>query len=108
LCQTPFLSFYHQAHDLCLVAVQRGALLGVAVPGSGGPEFTLEHLGVVPAARSQGHGFALLIAALTAARDAGYRAYVGSTEASNTAMRRVFERAGCTELGGRLVFTCKA
>jgi ribosomal protein S18 acetylase RimI-like enzyme len=88
------------------IAWRGGVPVGLVLPSSktGDPELVLHHLGLVPEARGQGYGLALLLEILHRARAAGAAGYVGSTSRSNAAMRRLFERAGCSRLGKRLVF----
>lgn len=91
------------------VACRGGAAVGLALPSSrtGEPEFRLHYIGLVPEARGQGYGLALLLEMLHRARATGFATYVGSTSKSNRPMLRVFERAGCGRPRTRLVFRLK-
>jgi len=88
------------------VAWRRGRPVGLALPSSapGDRELVLHHLGLVPEARGQGYGLALLLEVLHRARAAGATSYVGSTSRKNRPMRRLFELAGCGRPLERLVF----
>ena len=88
------------------VAWRAGRPVGLALPSSalGDRELLLHHVGLVPEARGQGYGLALLLEVLHRARAAGATTYVGSTSKDNRPMRRLFERAGCGRPQKRLVF----
>jgi hypothetical protein len=88
------------------VACRDGVPVGIALPSSaaGELELRLHYIALVPEARGQGYGLALLLEALHRAQAAGAATYVGSTSKGNRPMRRVFERAGCCRPRRRLVF----
>jgi GNAT superfamily N-acetyltransferase len=92
--------------NAALVAWREGVPIGLVIPSSsaGDPDLVLRHLGLVPEARGQGYGFALLLEVLRRARAAGAVTYVGSASGDNRAMLRLFERTGCGRPRQRLVF----
>lgn len=92
-----------------VVLEREGRDVGIALAGSGAGEglLTEEHLGLVPEARGQGLGVSLLLAFLAWGSEDGARTYVGSTATWNGPMRRTFARAGCAEIGRRLVFRAR-
>jgi len=94
------------ASPLHRVALRDGEPVGLCLAGSAPGEPTLHevHLGVTPAARGTGTGFALFLHWLDHGRAAGATRYVGSTALANAAMRRIFDRAGCLPIGQRTVF----
>jgi GNAT superfamily N-acetyltransferase len=95
-----------EAQGLGVAAWHGGKPIGLALPSSrpGGDELLLHHLGIVPEARGQGYGLALLLEVLHRARAAGAAIYVGSTSRDNRPMLRLFDRADCSRHGKRLVF----
>ena len=94
------------ARRLGLAAWRDGTPIGLALPSSlpGADKLLLHHLGLVPEARGQGYGLALLLEVLHRARAEGAATYVGSTSKDNRPMLRLFERADCARHGKRLVF----
>jgi len=94
------------ARRLGLAAWRDGRPIGLALPSTlpGGDELLLHHIGIVPEARGQGYGLALLLEVLHRARAAGAAIYVGSTSKDNRPMLRLFDRAGSGRHGKRLVF----
>jgi len=96
-----------QGNPLSLAAyLPDGRAVGLALASSepGLERLTEEHLGLVPDARGRGLGWSLLLQFLRAGRRAGASTYLGSTAATNGAMRRLFERAGADVIGTRLAF----
>lgn len=89
-----------------LVAWRRGRPIGLVLPSSsqGYPEPVLRHLGLIPEARGQGCGLALLLEILHRAQAAGAVGYVGSASRHNRPMLRLFQQAGCGRPRRRLVF----
>jgi GNAT superfamily N-acetyltransferase len=90
-----------------IVALAGGQGIGVALLEDMDAEagiVTCRHVGVRAEHRRVGYGRALLARALHAAREAGARRYVDSTDASNRPMRALFRSVGAREVGERLVF----
>ena len=96
----------HPSSRRWLVAERGGEPVGMALPSSEAGEelLTLHHVGMVPGARGEGAGRALLLAVLHRAREEGATTYLGSTDEGNTAMIRLFQRVGAEEAARREVF----
>lgn len=78
--------------------------LGFAVWRDLGTEAELLTVGVVPAARRQGLGAALLDAVLEAARGAGARRFFLEVAADNDGARLLYERAGFSPVSVRKAY----
>jgi ribosomal protein S18 acetylase RimI-like enzyme len=80
------------------VAYREGQPVGLFLLGPP-EEGTLWLIGVAPAARGRGWGTCLHRLALAALRERGASRYRDATPESHRAMRRIFERNGCAEVG---------
>lgn len=90
-----------------IVGLAGGRAIGVALledMDAAAGIVTCRHVGVRAEHRRRGYGRALLVHALHAARAAGARRYVDSTEAGDRPMRALFRSVGTTDVGERLVF----
>ena len=76
-------------------------VLGFMVARRLTPEWELENILVAPAARQKGLGMQLLGALLTAARETNSDAVFLEVRESNTAARKLYERAGFEQTGRR-------
>lgn len=65
------------------------------------PEAELITISILPAARKQGHGRALLSQALDAVQSAGVTSVFLDVDATNTAALTLYRSAGFTEIGRR-------
>jgi len=84
-----------------------GRAVGAVFPAFVAPDHqagTNFHVVVVPEARGRGHGAQLLVRGVQTMLGRGATRYVGTCDVGNAAMRRAFERIGCTRIATRHVF----
>ena len=96
-----------ELHDPSIWRLAQGGdeVVGLIMPNrypDAPEEGTVSYIGVLPAHRGKGWGWRLHAAALHLLAAAGAKRYIGSTDVRNVAMRRVFERNDCRELGVRV------
>ncbi len=84
-----------------LLASLDGRPAGLVFPQRIGDRGFLLYLGLVPASRGRGLGKVLHAQGLAALAAAGAREYIGSTDALNIPMRRIFAANGCAPIGIR-------
>jgi ribosomal-protein-alanine N-acetyltransferase len=86
-------------------AVEEGGrgfpILGFLLARHLAPEWELENIAVAPGARRKGLGTQLLKALLARARETGAQAVFLEVRESNTAARRLYEKAGFQQAGRR-------
>ena len=82
------------------VVIHNGKEIGVIMPQvypDNNKEGTIIHMGVVPEERNKGYGKIMHSKSLEILKNQGVEKYIGSTNANNKSMIRLFEINGCSE-----------